>query len=135
MSETVPPAQAACPSFSRSETIWQGDQISLLFHEDDQDAQAINLIILGRSGHGAVLPAVSITRRLPFHPGNSERQNQIVAGQSAVRPRIPGQTPDFLSRLVALASFMRLSLRKAVHAAKSSAAWREIRASAHLPGH
>jgi hypothetical protein len=46
MSETVLPAQVACPSVSWSETIWQGDQISPLFHEDDQDDQAINLIIL-----------------------------------------------------------------------------------------
>jgi hypothetical protein len=36
-------------------------------------------------------------------------------------------TPDFLSRLVALASFLRLSLRKAAHAAISGAAWQEIR--------
>ena len=36
-------------------------------------------------------------------------------------------TPDFLSNLVALANFMRLSLRKAAHAAMSSAAWQEIR--------
>jgi hypothetical protein len=35
--------------------------------------------------------------------------------------------PDFLWRLLALASFMRLSLRKAAHAAMSSAAWQEIR--------
>jgi hypothetical protein len=36
-------------------------------------------------------------------------------------------TPDFLSRLVALANFMRLSLRKAAHAAVSRAAWQKIR--------
>src|ERR1700727_2667213 len=36
-------------------------------------------------------------------------------------------TPDFLSNLVALANFMRLFLRKAAHAAMSSAAWQEIR--------
>jgi hypothetical protein len=36
-------------------------------------------------------------------------------------------TPDFLSNLVALANFMRLSLRKAAHGAMSSAAWQEIR--------
>jgi hypothetical protein len=36
-------------------------------------------------------------------------------------------TPDFVSRLVALANFMRLSVRKAAHAAISSAAWQEIR--------
>jgi hypothetical protein len=36
-------------------------------------------------------------------------------------------SPDFLSRLVALANFMRLSLRKAAHAAISGAAWQEIR--------
>jgi hypothetical protein len=36
-------------------------------------------------------------------------------------------TPDFLSNLVALANFMLLSLRKATHAAMSSAAWQEIR--------
>jgi hypothetical protein len=35
--------------------------------------------------------------------------------------------PDFLSRLVALTNLMRLSLRKAAHAAMSSAAWQEIR--------
>src|ERR1700727_1284650 len=33
----------------------------------------------------------------------------------------------FLSRLGALMNFMRLSLRKAAHAAMSSAAWQEIR--------
>jgi hypothetical protein len=36
-------------------------------------------------------------------------------------------TPDFLSRLVALANLMRLSLRKAAHAAMSSAVLQEIR--------
>ncbi len=36
-------------------------------------------------------------------------------------------TPDFLSNLMALGSFMRLSLRKAAHADMSSAAWQEIR--------
>src|ERR1700733_15926745 len=36
-------------------------------------------------------------------------------------------TPDFLSNLVALPYFMRLSLRKGAHAASSSAAWQEIR--------
>jgi hypothetical protein len=35
--------------------------------------------------------------------------------------------PDFLWNLVALANFMRLSLRKGAHAASSSAAWQEIR--------
>jgi hypothetical protein len=32
--------------FSQGDQIWQGDQISPLFHEDAQDDQAINLIIL-----------------------------------------------------------------------------------------
>jgi hypothetical protein len=36
-------------------------------------------------------------------------------------------TPDFLLSLVALASFMRLSLTKAAYADMSSAAWQEIR--------
>jgi hypothetical protein len=36
-------------------------------------------------------------------------------------------TPDFLSNLVGSASFMRLSLRKAAHAALSTAAQQEIR--------
>jgi hypothetical protein len=36
-------------------------------------------------------------------------------------------TPDFLLSLVALASFMRLSLTKAAYAHVSSAAWQEIR--------
>ena len=36
-------------------------------------------------------------------------------------------TPDFLSSLVALASFMRLSLLKGAHAVLSSAAWQETR--------
>jgi hypothetical protein len=36
-------------------------------------------------------------------------------------------TPDFLSKLLALTIFMRLSLRKAAHTAMSSAAWQEIR--------
>jgi hypothetical protein len=36
-------------------------------------------------------------------------------------------TPDFLWKLVALAHFMRLSLRKGAHAVISSAAWQEIR--------
>ena len=35
--------------------------------------------------------------------------------------------PDFLSNLVALAIFMRLSLLKGAHAVLSSAAWQEIR--------
>jgi hypothetical protein len=37
------------------------------------------------------------------------------------------RSPDFLSRLVALPVFMRLSSAKGAHAAQSSAAWREIR--------
>ena len=36
-------------------------------------------------------------------------------------------TPDFLLTLVALARFIRPSLRKGAHAALSSAAWQEIR--------
>jgi hypothetical protein len=36
-------------------------------------------------------------------------------------------TPDFLSRLVALANIMRLSLKKGAHAVFSGAAWQEIR--------
>src|SRR5271156_1377874 len=40
---------------------------------------------------------------------------------------LPSATPDFLSRLVALAKFMRLSLRKAAHVAVVSAAWQETR--------
>ena len=36
-------------------------------------------------------------------------------------------TPDFLWNLVALSNLMRLSLRRAAHAAVSSAAWQEIR--------
>jgi hypothetical protein len=36
--------------------------------------------------------------------------------------------PDFLLRLVALASFMLLSATKAAHAAVSGDAWQEIRA-------
>jgi hypothetical protein len=36
-------------------------------------------------------------------------------------------TPDFLSRLVALANFMLLSLMKAAHAVAACAAWQEIR--------
>jgi hypothetical protein len=39
---------------------------------------------------------------------------------------LPYATLDFLSNLVALANFMRLSLRKAAHAAMSSVAWQEI---------
>jgi hypothetical protein len=35
--------------------------------------------------------------------------------------------PDFLLRLVALASFMLLSVTKAAHAAVSGDAWQEIR--------
>ena len=35
--------------------------------------------------------------------------------------------PDFLSRSVALASFMLLSVTKAAHAAVSGDAWQEIR--------
>src|ERR1700677_1049665 len=58
-------------------------------------------------------------------------------GEGEEKPRVPvrlrsGQalhfaTPDFLSNVVALANFMRFSLRKAAHAAMSSAAWQEIR--------
>jgi hypothetical protein len=36
-------------------------------------------------------------------------------------------TPDFLLRLVALASFVRLSLMKAAYVVVSGAAWQEIR--------
>jgi hypothetical protein len=36
-------------------------------------------------------------------------------------------TPDFLLSLVALANFMRLSLKKAARVVMSSAAWQEIR--------
>jgi hypothetical protein len=43
------------------------------------------------------------------------------------RRSLHSATPDFLLMLVALADFMRLSLRKAAHAAVSSAAWQEIR--------
>jgi hypothetical protein len=39
----------------------------------------------------------------------------------------PSAAPDFLSNLVALAIFMRLSLLKGAHAVLSSAAWQEIR--------
>src|ERR1700733_11526350 len=35
--------------------------------------------------------------------------------------------PDFLLRFVAFMYFMRLSLRKGAHAARSSATWQEIR--------
>ncbi len=36
-------------------------------------------------------------------------------------------SPDFLWNLMALANFMRLSLRKGAYAVLSSAAWQEIR--------
>jgi hypothetical protein len=39
----------------------------------------------------------------------------------------PSASPDFLSNLVALANFMRLSLWKGAHATLSCAAWQEIR--------
>ena len=39
----------------------------------------------------------------------------------------PSPPPDFLWNLVALANFMRLSLKKAAYVASSSAAWQEIR--------
>ncbi len=39
----------------------------------------------------------------------------------------PSAAPDFLWNLVALANFMRLSLRKGAHVVVSSAAWQEIR--------
>jgi hypothetical protein len=39
----------------------------------------------------------------------------------------PSAAPDFLSDLVALANFMRLSLMKGAHVALSGAAWQEIR--------
>ena len=41
------------------------------------------------------------------------------------KQQVPYATPDFLLRLVALTNFMRLSLRKAAHAAASSAPWQE----------
>jgi hypothetical protein len=41
--------------------------------------------------------------------------------------------PDFLSGMVALANFMRLSLRKGAHAALSGAASQEIRGCAERP--
>jgi hypothetical protein len=40
---------------------------------------------------------------------------------------VPSPSPDFLWNLVALANFMRLSLKKAAYVASSSAAWQEIR--------
>jgi hypothetical protein len=40
---------------------------------------------------------------------------------------VPSPPPDFLWNLVALANFMRLSLKKAAYVASSSAAWQEIR--------
>jgi hypothetical protein len=40
-------------------------------------------------------------------------------------PRSPQRTPDFLSSLLALAHFMRLSLLKAAHAVVSGAAYRK----------
>ena len=43
-------------------------------------------------------------------------------------------TPDFLSSVVALANFKRLSLRKAAQAAMSSAAWQEIPTGAKRSG-
>jgi hypothetical protein len=43
------------------------------------------------------------------------------------RRSLHSATPDFLWKLVALAHFMRLSLRKGAHAAASGAAWQEIR--------
>jgi hypothetical protein len=44
---------------------------------------------------------------------------------------IVGLPPDFLSNVMALANFMRLSLMKAAHAGVGGAPWQEIRV-AHL---
>src|SRR3984957_17630120 len=53
---------------------------------------------------------------------------QRLRGDEEEKQQVPPlRYPDFLSNLVALANFMRLSLRKAAHAAMSSAAWQEIR--------
>jgi hypothetical protein len=57
-------------------------------------------------------------------------QRPPLSGPRSFRLRMP-HDPDFLSRLVALGRFMWLSLRKAAHAAMSSAAWQEIRVSSH----
>ena len=50
-----------------------------------------------------------------FHEGTSTQRSLHYA------------TPDFLLNLVALAIFMRLSLKKAAHVAVPSVAWQEIR--------
>jgi hypothetical protein len=46
---------------------------------------------------------------------------------TSLRQALHFAPPDFLRNLVVLANFMRLSLRKAAHAALSSGAWQEIR--------
>jgi len=43
------------------------------------------------------------------------------------RGRQAATRPDFLWDLVALSHFMRLSVKKGAHAARSNAAWQEIR--------
>jgi hypothetical protein len=48
-------------------------------------------------------------------------------GTGRVSPGSPKRTPDFLWSLLALASFMRLSLMKAAHADVGHAPWQEIR--------
>jgi hypothetical protein len=58
-----------------------------------------------------------------------DRSSLCIASLTAGRrvSRYPA-TPDFLSMLVALPNFTRLSSRKGAHAALSSAALQEIRA-------
>src|ERR1700723_802073 len=46
--------------------------------------------------------------------------------QSTGAPRSPKRTPDFLSSLLALANFMRLSLMKAAHAGVGGAPCRKF---------
>ena len=57
----------------------------------------------------------------------NQRNGNLCARAGAHCRSLHCATPNFLSRLVASANFMRLSLRKAAHAALSSAAWQEIR--------
>jgi hypothetical protein len=69
--------------------------------------------------------------RKPVHSVENHYQGKISEG-SALRGRenrrsLHSATPDFLSKSVALAKFMRLSLRKAAHVVVGGFAKQEIR--------
>ena len=97
--------------------------LSIRLHRSQGKVAALNFVIpTGAKRKGGTCSFTFSTsqcawakrlRVLFFHQGNCRS--------------LPSATPNFLLRLAALANSMRLSLRKAAHAAVSSAAWQEIR--------